>query len=415
MIQDIPSQITIETDKTKSGYFRETNLFKEFLEKFPFAAKIEEDRLKLISDCDESRQIINKLNFDEEEFEMIENQKLQLPPKKVNELDVKIDLNLNLTVPKAVSFSSLISAKNNSVKRKIVTPLVEYINSMSLNENKTTISEPDETIAELEVNIPLKYEKDKNYTKNKIRNEKEKEKNNIKEKEKESRENNIKDSKPNEKIIKVTVAQPKKNQIKNSTTTAEIARATPKEQQGQKQKQKQPKQKEKEKLVENKEGVTQIKGIPKILGRKQAVTESSVAKSTVNTERNVYNETGILERPVREPYIRPEEKKKFNETVKKLEMKELKTKGPDSKKQEIKKPDTKKHQIKKPDSEGKKIQDIVKPDSGGKNILDIVIKKQEIIKIKTQESIISTSTPLPAIKKVFTSASKLRDLEKNES
>ena len=329
---------------------------------------------------------------------MVENQKLQLPPissTKINELDVKIDLNQNLiatSYPKSVSFSSLLSAKNNSVKRKMMTPLVEYINSMSLNENKI-----DETISEPEVNVPLIYEneKEKNYANKK-------KKKNVKEKV--SRENNndvnTKDNnKPNEKIINAKVAQnkknlnnEKKNQIKISTSSA-----TPKEQQiqSQSQKQKQPKQKEKEKLVENNEIVTQIKGTPKILSRKPAVTESSgfVAKTTVNTgERITYYE---MERA---------ERNNLDETITKPEIKELKAKGPDSKKIEIKKP-------------GKKTPEIVIKKKQDQEIINKQKQEQvqEIIKIKTQESNTSIQ-PLPTIKKVFTSASKLRDdSKKNES
>ena len=138
--------------------------------------------------------------------------------------------------------------------------------------------------------------------------------------------------------------------------------------------------------------MTQIKGTPKILSRKPAVTESSgfVAKTTVNTgERITYYE---MERA---------ERNNLDETITKPEIKELKAKGPDSKKIEIKKP-------------GKKTPEIVIKKKQDQEIIKKQKQEQEIIKIKTQESNTSIR-PLPAIKKAFTSASKLRELKKYES
>ena len=98
------------------------------------------------------------------------------------------------------------------------------------------------------------------------------------------------------------------------------------------------------------------------------------------------------------------ERNNLDETITKPEIKELKAKGPDSKKIEIKKP-------------GKKTPDIVIKKKQDQEIIkkQKQEQEQEIIKIKTQESNTSIQ-PLPTIKKVFTSASKLRDdSKKNES
>lgn len=287
MIQEIPKEQSpeeiseINRERDHQG-FRDLQIFKEFLKVFPFAAKIEEERLAAIGPVE--------IDFDvEEPFEV------DIVSPKVNEMDVK----LPVQIPEAtqVTFSSLMA--NSSSSTEAVTPLTEYIKSLALDKKLPAAKQSKHEKYPISTKSKKKKEEKKNYE-NKNGHDEKKKSRRDKQREKQAEK------------IKENPAELSKKKFKSKSSTENSNNGS---------------------LVDKPQNVPVIKGVPKILGRKQENSEAmKPSEQPIETpaskhlsDNNIFIKEGFdraptkkdkptkvktlaeRSRPTREPYISPDD------------------------------------------------------------------------------------------------------------
>jgi hypothetical protein len=199
--------------------------------------------------------------------------KQQVPITKISELDAKLSVSIEPTLPlPQVSFSSLLSKNNLELRssNEAVTPLTEYIESLSLKEK---ILPPANKRKEREQKEKIKNEKKEKKRKETERKERRREEKKKRKEEDASKNTKASNTSNNTAKTDKLINQPPEAEMKSfKTKTAGVT----------------------ESLVEKQSQAPQIKGVPKILARKE--TKQSVVEGD-NIKHSVPS--------VRQPYISP--------------------------------------------------------------------------------------------------------------
>lgn len=246
-VPEIKTKMPVESESS----FRELAIFKEFLKTFPFAAKAEEDRLSASN---------GPVSIDLEDENLTDVQEVPNNLKN-SELDAKLSIpnTSTLQLPK-VSFASLLPAEAKK-STEAVTPLTEYIKSLSLNEELPPKAAEKEVIKKHKTQA-----KKENKEKEKTRKETKKQSNKSKP-EKAKSESKKSDSK--------TVSKPeKKPEVVNDNSKQKTTNS-------------------------NVEKQPSVKGVPKILARK---SEPAKSNSTVDVP---VVQSPVVSASARQPYVPP--------------------------------------------------------------------------------------------------------------
>lgn len=241
LIQDTPNPKPTDDMTTRdTSDFRDLAVFKEFLKVFPFAAKAEEDRLSSMAPV--------SINLDEDDDD--NEPEIQVTSPKSNPLDIKLPAIQVFEAPK-LTFSSFEKKKSTEA----VTPLTEYIKELSLNRELPPAQKNVENSKE--ISKASNYEIVENVqskTKGK-KTKKKKDKQKDKSHEKTSMSKDHKGANANTNNTNGNGNDPAKKQVKSKSSTKKSSNTGS--------------------LVEKPAQSLEIKGTPKILGRKQPQIQAS--------------------------------------------------------------------------------------------------------------------------------------------
>jgi ribosomal protein L34E len=235
-------------------------MFKEFIQTYPFAARLEQLRNESASSAE--IDLDKDENIDEAKFETSKQPVASSP------------VCLTPQSPLHVTFSSLIAQSSAGKSTESVSPLVEYLKDMALNE-----------IGKAKTNVPSKSQKPA-----KKANKKAKESKNVVNNQ--SKNPQIKSSDTSKQVPK----QVKLKVVKGSTVDSQ-----PKPKQLNASSTKKPQVQSNVQPIEN---APQIKGVPKILARKAVITTDSNATVAEPVAEIPKKPARIVKR---EPYIPPVE------------------------------------------------------------------------------------------------------------
>lgn len=307
LLQEVPDFSDSNSNKLTedTSSFRNLPVYKEFLKIYPFAAKAEKET----STFEEV-----KINLDEDDAFPQSNSDL------LSKVDVKLSLPSSPIVPAElpkISFSSLISKTGEAVSStEAVSPLIDFIRESGLNQKLMPAAEKSK-----ETTKKNKKESRKRENKSKEEAGKDKEK---KRKEKKKKEKQKKIQKQKELAEEKNQNQPVSNNPSKSPNEPDkksfkTSSSSVKE------------QGKKESLVQTAPQASQIKGVPKILSRKQQHPQPSVESVTVKV--NELEPEKIKPNHVEAPKQTPHVVEVTKKTTKSVEVtKHTQTKPPQSSK-----------------------------------------------------------------------------------
>jgi hypothetical protein len=235
-------------------------MFKEYIQTYPFAARLEQLRNESASSAE--IDLDKDENIDEAKFETSKQPVASSP------------VCLTPQSPLHVTFSSLIAQSSAGKSTESVSPLVEYLKDMALNE-----------IGKAKTNVPSKSQKPA-----KKANKKSKESKNV-----------VTNQPKNPQIKSADTSKQAPKHLKQKVVKGSTVDSQPKPKQLNASSTKKPQVQSNVQPIEN---APQIKGVPKILARKAVITTDSNATVAEPVSEIPKKPARIVKR---EPYIPPVE------------------------------------------------------------------------------------------------------------